>query len=55
LPVAARVIVDGESEVDVEFLAEAPLRVNSSTLARALTRCSIDGLDGVGWASWLTP
>lgn len=56
LPVAARCVVDGNREADVEVLGLAPVPIGGrSTLARAVCRFTLGGTPGIGWASWLDP
>jgi hypothetical protein len=60
IPTAARYVVNGELEVDVEVLAVAPVPLvapdrRTARFPRALCRfCTSEGV-GTGWAEWLQP
>lgn len=54
LPTAARYVVDGRFELDVEVLGLAPvLLADGSRLARALCRYESSEGEGTGWSEWL--
>lgn len=58
IPTAARYVINGELEVDVEVLAAAPVPLvapdgRTSRFPRALCRYSTDEGVGTGWCEWL--
>ena len=60
IPSAARYVIDGELEVDVDVLAAAPVLVvapdgRTSRFPRALCRYSTPEGVGTGWAEWNQP
>jgi hypothetical protein len=60
LPVAARHVIDGRTEIDVEVLGLVAVPISGldghgAVLARALCRYEVAGATLNGWSSWLDP